>query len=147
MSDFTERRMYKRCTNTICRTGMSPEGTHWVTVDLQDISAGGLNFQSDSVYEVGQKLFFDLQVYYAFSEFNLRFEGEIIYHRKEESGNHYGVKFVNVDNYYQIQLDEIIRTKMNIADKISHCHHAHEEGSYTFILRPRVNRIKRNIML
>lgn len=147
MSDFVERRKFIRCSSTICHAIMTSDEKIWEKIDLRNISAGGLRFESKEVYFEGQKLSFDLLIYNAFSEFNMQFEGEIVHIHQNGENTSYGVRFININKYYQIQLDEIIRSKVNITDSLSHSLHGHEEGTYTFILAPKPKRTKITSML
>ena len=147
MSDFVERRKFIRCSNTICHAIMTSDRKVWKKIELRNISAGGLRFESKEEYLEGQKLNFDLLIYNAFSEFNMQFEGEIAHIHQSGESTSYGVRFININKYCQIQLDEIIRAKVNITDSLSHSLHGHEEGTYTFILAPKPKRSKIPSML
>lgn len=137
MAGFKENRKYKRCSCAVCKVKISENGKTWTEIETCDVSARGLGFQSKTVYKVGSTFKFDLFVYNAFSEFNFKFDGKIVHCRKNGETFKYGVEFIGADKGSLIQLDEIIRTEVSIADKVSNSHHAYEEGTYTFMLRPK----------
>ncbi len=136
MDYLTERRKYQRCSSTICKTLLSLDKKDWEGIELCDISAGGLKFSSKKEIDIGMHLNLDISLYNALSEFNLQFEGRIIREEKSEDKNIYAVKFENVNKYNQIQLDEVIKSKIVVA-KSNQPQPDYEDGIYTFLLIPR----------
>ncbi len=128
-----ESRKYQRCSNLVCKTQMSIDEKRWVDFEISDISAGGLKFISSNVFEKSVPLSFILNVFNMLSEFNLKFEGQITRVEMTKGKYEYAVRFSNIDKYTQIQLDEVIKSKITL-NHISHC--APEDGSYTFLLMP-----------
>lgn len=135
MTNFTERRKYQRCDTTICKVLMSTDRSHWNNLDICDISAGGLRFFSSKSFPENTKLYFDIYVYNMLSEFNLKFEGSIIRSERDKAGCYYAVKFENANKYSQIQLDEIIKSKITVAHPQPPIT---EDGVYTFLFIPRI---------
>jgi c-di-GMP-binding flagellar brake protein YcgR len=139
MDYLTERRKYQRCTSTICKTLLSLDKRIWDGVELYDISAGGLKFFSSRELDLETYLNFDVSLYNMLSEFNLKFEGKIVRKEKNKCRNMYAVKFENTDKYCQIQLDEVIKSKIVVA-KSNQPQPDYEDGVYTFLLIPRLRR-------
>lgn len=110
---FAEWRKFQRCSNLICKVFVSTDEIKWNEVGLCNISAGGIKVSSKEMYELGQHLYFNLYIYNMLSEFIIRVEGEIL--RVEEGAytNSFGIKFVDFDKYHQIQLDEVIRSRIS----------------------------------
>lgn len=137
MNQVSEKRRYQRCTNAVCKIMMSCDKKNWQEVDVCDISAGGLRFTSASDLESENKYYFDISVYNMLSEFSLKFEAALI--RKESNYNEstYAAKFINVNKYNQIQLDEVIESRITVS-KQSSPKPNYEEGVYTFFLIPRM---------
>ncbi|MDP4182500.1 MAG: PilZ domain-containing protein [Bacillota bacterium] len=137
MNQVSEKRKYQRCTNAVCKIMLSCDKKHWEEIDLCDISAGGLKFTAKKDLESNANYYFDISVYNMLSEFNLKFEASMV--RKEVNGNenNYAVKFINVNKYNQIQLDEVIESRIVVA-KQNQPRPNYEEGVYTFFLIPRI---------
>lgn len=142
MAYFTERRIHQRCKNLICKVYMSTNQRRWDEVELCNISAGGLKFSSKHIYEVNAHLYFNLYIYNMLSEFIIRVEGHIIRVEKYGGGYDYGVSFFNFNRYQQIQLDELIRSR--IMENSSEHPPAFREEIYTFILMPDIERPRRS---
>jgi len=134
MDLFAERRKYQRCCQTICKALMSVDGIRWNDIELCDISAGGLSYKSKNKYEMNTDIRFNLIVHKAMSEFNLMFEGRIISSNDKNDITKYAVKFHNTNKYTQVQLDEIIKSKISIINCPSI---TIEGGEYTFLLTPK----------
>jgi hypothetical protein len=130
MDMFAERRKYQRCTKTICKALMSTDGIRWNNVELCDISAGGLRFSSKDKFDNNTHLKFDLNVYNALSEFNMKVEGNVLNSTLSKDKAEYVVKFDNINKYTQVQLDEIIKSKVTINNTESL---APDDGTYTFM--------------
>jgi hypothetical protein len=69
------------------------------------------------------------------SEFNLKFEGQITRIEIDKGKRDYAVMFYNINKHSQIQLDEVIKSRVTL---VNHIHSAPEDGSYTFLLMPRM---------
>jgi len=109
---------------------------------VEDISAGGIRFTSKEDLS-NKELFFDVSIHNLLSEFNLKFEGIVV--RKDEVQNDvYAVKFTNINKYNQIQLDEVIESKISVAkynQPRSNC----DDGIYTFYFIPKFKPRRVNI--
>ena len=134
MTYFIERRKYQRCASAMCKTLMSMDGLRWSEIDVQDISAGGLRFASRSDYELNTRLYLNICVFNLLSEFNMRFDGRLIRKERDKDVYVYSVKFINVNKYHQIQLDELIRSKISVKTNS----HASDDGMYAFLFMPRI---------
>ena len=122
---------------------MSTDGARWNNVELSDISAGGLRFSSKDKFESNDHLKFDLNVYIALSEFNIKVEGNVLNSTLSKDKAEYTVKFDNINKYTQVQLDEIIKSKVTINNTVSL---APDDGIYTFMFMPRRTTSIRNKM-
>lgn len=138
MDYLSERRRYQRCSNTVCKTLLSLDKNRWEGIELCDISAGGLKFISSKDFDCEEHLNFNISLYNMLSEFNLRFEAAIVRKETSEGKNVYAAKFINVNKYNQIQLDEVIKSKIVVA-KSNIPQPDYEEGVYTFFL---INRVR-----
>ena len=144
MPIHAERRKYQRCDSIICKAQMSIDEKRWVISELVDLSAGGLSFaSSNSSFNEGCKVYFNLYVYNMLSEFNIKLEGSIIRIDRNNSKRLYSVKFENINKYQQVQLDELVKSKITICDR--HNGRVFEEEHSIFLfpkLSPRTNRIR-----
>lgn len=143
MTYFSERRSYPRCDNLVCKILMSTDGIRWEEVELCDISAGGLKFITESSHEVGASLRFNLYIYNMLSEFNMKMEGKIVRIDRSRGKNAYAVKFVNFNKYHQIQLDELIRSRITVSSDPIPVYN--DEETYTFIIMPDVRKARRKM--
>jgi len=136
MSRVLERRRYRRYGNAVCKVMMSEDNKNWQEIDVHDISAGGLKFTSTEDLGSENSYYFDIVVYNMLSEFNMKFEGVLI--REEENCNKktFAARFINVNKYNQIQLDEVMESRITVS-KQTQLTPNHEEGVYTFYLIPR----------
>lgn len=139
-----ERRKYQRCHSVICKAQMSLDEKHWVNTDFIDLSAGGLSFASDDArLKEGTRIFFNLYVYNMLSEFNIKMEGSIIRVDNRKAKGIYSVKFENINKYHQIQLDELVKSKVSLYN-IKHEPVYQEEYSTLLFpgIKPKTNKIK-----
>ena len=134
MSYLAERRKYQRCDNIVCKALMSVDETRWENVDLRDISAGGLSFYSNCKFDEKAKVFFNLYVYNMLSEFNIKLEGRVIRIDRNRGRNAYAVKYENINKYQQVQLDELVKSKVTVRNALEHVVH---EEEYSIFLFPR----------
>ncbi len=142
VSQVLERRRYRRYGNAICKVVMSEDNKNWQEIDVIDISAGGIKFTCAEDLEDRKSYYFDIAIYNMLSEFNMKFEGVIV--RREESGigKIYAVKYINVNRHNQIQLDEVMESRITLSKQMQHAPN-HEEGVYTFFLIPRTKTRRR----
>jgi len=132
MADFSESREYKRWYSPRCKALVSEDGTIWVHCDVSDISAGGLRFNGGKCFAIGQNIYFKLTIYSSCSEFTMSLKAQVV-HSKELF---YGVKFLNILNNQQIQLDEIISAAIGKTQENMNHYHKFEDGIYTFCFIP-----------
>ena len=144
MSYLAERRKYQRCDSVVCKALMSLDGIRWETVELYDLSAGGLCFYSNCIFNENGKLYFNLYVYNMLSEFNIMLEGSILRAERSKGRNIYAVKFENINKYHQVQLDELIKSKVTVRNAQEHVVH---EEDYSIFLFPRFRQKTRKIKI
>jgi hypothetical protein len=125
----------------VCKTLLSLDKKNWEGIELCDISAGGLKFVSGMDFHCEEHLNFNISLYNLLSEFNLHFQAAIVRKEISEGKNIYAAKFINVNKYSQIQLDEIIKSKIVVANS-NMPRPDYEEGIYTFFLLNRVRHRK-----
>ncbi len=123
---------------------MSADEKHWVNSEIVDLSAGGLSFaSSNATLNENHRVFFNLYVYNMLSEFNIRVEGRIIRIDRSKEKRLYAVKFENFNKYQQVQLDELIKSKITLCDKKSEPMFEEEYSIFVFPkFRPRMHRIR-----
>lgn len=134
MSYSAERRKYQRCDSMICKALMSKDECRWDNIELSDISAGGLSFYSNCAFDDKTRLFFNLYVYNMLSEFNIKLEGHIIRVDRNRGKNVYAITFDNINKYQQVQLDELVKSRVTVRN--AHEHVIHEE-EYSIFLFPK----------
>ncbi len=140
-----ERRKYQRCHSVICKAQMSADEKHWTNSELVDLSAGGLSFaSSNATFNENGKVFFNLYVYNMLSEFNIKLEGRIIRIDRSNSKRLYSVKFDNINKYQQVQLDELVKSKISLCDKKNEPVY---EEEYSIFLFPRFKQRTHRIRL
>lgn len=140
MDGIAEHRKYQRCSGVVCKAKISTDNKKsWSEAELWDVSAGGLSFRTKTPIEVNSKIYFNISIYNMLSEFNMNLEGTVL----REKDNVYAVIFENLDKYSQVQLDELIKSKVTIKNQSQPIFD--EDGVYSFIFiqryRPR-GRIK-----
>lgn len=143
MPYLAERRKYQRCDCLICKAMMSTDEMRWENAELNDVSAGGLSFVSDAAFSEGSKVFFNLYVYNMLSEFNIKLEGRIIRIDSSKIKKVYSVKFENINKYQQVQLDELVKSKITVRNL--HQEKVFEEEYSIFLFprfRPRTRRVR-----
>lgn len=134
MANIPEQRGYQRCTSIICKVHVSSDRRQWSDVGLCDVSAGGLKFTSSKSFEKDVQLYFDLSVYNMLSEFNMKFDGKIIRESNDDGMHTYSIEFDKPDKYTQIQLDELIKSKVTLKDSLQP---NSDDGIYTFLFLPK----------
>lgn len=135
MTYFAERRKYQRCENPTCKTLISIDRACWKEVEVCDISAGGLKFTSSSNFELNKPICFNVTMYNMLSEFNMSLEGHIVRAEAGKNTQMYSIKLENLNKYVQVQLDEIIKSKVTVKNAV---HPVSEDGTYTFLFIPRI---------
>lgn len=134
MEDFTERRKYQRCDNVVCETTVNVDGDQWIVAELCDISAAGLRFASEHVFNIEDKLLVHLVVYNMLSEFKIKVSGSVIRIDHECGKSIYVIKYKDINKHTLVLLDELVRS--GLLFKNSHEHLLNEE-QYSLLLLPR----------
>lgn len=114
MANLPERRKYKRCDTLVSKALVSTNKKKWESIELRDLSAGGLLFSSQRTFNENNMLYFDLSVYNMLSEFNGIFEGSIVRVDRDNENFIYAILFENIDEFKQVQLDELVKSKITI---------------------------------
>lgn len=145
MSYLAERRKYQRCDSLVCKALISTNEVRWENIDLCDISAGGLLFTSNYNFSDNSKLYLNLYVYNMLSEFIIKLEGKIIRVDRSKGKNIYAIKFETLNKYQQVQLDELVKSKVTVKNAHEHSASTSEE-EYSMLLlprlRPRMHRLR-----
>lgn len=135
MVPFAERRKYQRSTNVLCKVMFSKDEEHWNTIEVGDISAGGLSFFSYRPFEPNTQLYFDVCIYSMLSEFKFKLQGRVKTKRVTKNGFKYGIVFEELGKYKKIQLDELVKASCSVSTTERY---GTEDGDYTFLLMPKV---------
>ena len=145
MAYQAEQRKYQRCNSIICKALMSTDSMRWENMDVVDISAGGLRFTSCKNFNLQSELCFNIYVYNMLAEFNLRLDGRIVRIDRNRDNTTYAVKFINVNKYYQVQLDELIKSKITVVSTPQAA--PHDDEICTLLLIPRLKPEKMRIRM
>ena len=103
------RRAYKRDPDFCSDAKVSLDGDIWHSAEVYDISAGGLKFLTNVLFDIGEDLWFDLEVpeFLAQRE-EIKVKGTICRQSDEDGKFLYGVAFSQISPDLQIHLDENI---------------------------------------
>ena len=112
MPNFAERRKYQRCHSLVGKSLASNDENCWQNIGIDDISASGLSFTSVMPFDASRPIYLNIYIYNMLSEFNMRLEGRIIRAYAGENRFYYGVRLENINKHQQVQLDELVRTKV-----------------------------------
>ncbi|MCL2019030.1 MAG: PilZ domain-containing protein [Oscillospiraceae bacterium] len=106
----TDRRAYVRDTLYRSKIKISLDGDIWHDAWVFDISAGGLKFVTNIMFEIGVDLWFDLNIPEFLSKKQMKVQGTI----SRQEGNDekgmfiYGVGFKNLSKEVRIGIDESV---------------------------------------
>lgn len=114
MNGFAEQRMYQRIDNLIYEVSVSKGNEEWLNTEPRDISAVGLRFASESEFQINDIISINLVFYNMLSPFHLTLKGTVIRIDNEGSRPIYVIKFIEVDNKMQVQLDELVRQALTV---------------------------------
>ncbi|MCL2693834.1 MAG: PilZ domain-containing protein [Oscillospiraceae bacterium] len=108
-----DRRVYKRDGNFTSDAKVSLDGVVWHDASVFDISAGGLKFVTNIIFDVGEDLWFNLELHETFlSSDSTKLKGTIRRHEDDQDGKFvYGVSFKDLCKKIQIGIDENIMFK------------------------------------
>ena len=111
-NDFRDRRATQRTNMWNVVAKVSTDRWHWISVIIPNISAGGLMFATDKHFDLGDRLWFELEidpVLPSIEQFNFKVQCEIKNKREMEGGiNGYGVIFCDISNANCAQLKDLI---------------------------------------
>ena len=105
----TNRRAYKRDLDFCSDAKVSLDGETWHDAQVFDISAGGLKFLTNILFDIGEDLWFDLEIPEFLSKHQeIKLKGTICRQTNEDDKFMYGVAFSDITPELQISLDENI---------------------------------------
>lgn len=108
-----DNREYQRGEHLNCTVKVSVDGKHYKPGEVSDISSGGLALISTDKYNVGDKLFFELNIESFFSEFLVMTEGKIMRRTDLPEYFLYGIKFVGLSEDMKIRIDmNVVKDRM-----------------------------------
>ena len=107
--ESTNRRAYKRDDHFRSEARVSLDGEVWHNGVVYDISAGGLKFMTNIIFDVGEHLWFDLAIPEFLSKHEIKLQGIIRRQEPDEDNRFvYGVSFKDLSADVQISIDENI---------------------------------------
>jgi len=106
----TDRRAYKRDICHRSKIKVSMDGNRWDTAEVFDISAGGLKIVTNIMFDIGEDLWFDLDMHEFLTDRKIKIKGTI---RRQETDDQegkfvYGVSFKDLTEEVRIGIDENI---------------------------------------
>ncbi|MCL2580483.1 MAG: PilZ domain-containing protein [Oscillospiraceae bacterium] len=120
MENYQVQRAYVRTDNWAISAKAASEknAEKWSVVKVTEISAGGLLFHTDTPYNIGDHLWFQLHINPMIPrifEFEMLVRGEIK-NRREHQNNiqNYGVQFTMISDGDRMKLDELIMRTVSI---------------------------------
>ena len=105
MQDVRNRRTYQRSEGFHCEARVSRDKAQWKEVTICDLSGDGLRFQSDEQFDVGDVLWFDLNVTGFLT--GLEFVAKGVIRHKDK--NNFGTSFEDLNPNLKIHIDEAMR--------------------------------------
>ncbi|MCL2109331.1 MAG: PilZ domain-containing protein [Oscillospiraceae bacterium] len=107
---ITNRRAYKRDPNFCTEAKVSLDGEIWHSAQIFDISASGLKFLTNVLFDIGEDLWFDLEIpEFLHRHEEIKIKGTICRQENEDGGKFvYGVAFSQISHDLKIQIDENI---------------------------------------
>jgi len=107
--DRTNRRAYKRDPDFCSDAKVSLDGDIWHDAQVFDISAGGLKFLTNVLFDIGEEIWFDLEIPEFLSKREeIKVKGSVCRQDNEDGKFLYGVAFSHISPDLQIHLDENI---------------------------------------
>jgi len=108
----SNRRAYKRDIN-FCNDGkVSLDGVIWHDAMVFDISAGGMKFITNILFDIDDALWFELEVPDFLSKHEMVVKGKIRRQEDDEQGKFvYGVSFEDMTESMKVSIDENIMFK------------------------------------
>jgi Tfp pilus assembly protein PilZ len=106
------RRAYKRDINFCNDAKVSLDGNIWHDAMVFDISAGGVKFITNIIFDIGDDLWFELEVPDFLSKHEMIVKGKIRRQENDEMGKFvYGVSFEEMTDAMKVSIDENIMFK------------------------------------
>ena len=105
MQSGKERRTYQRSEDFQCEARVSRDKTQWRNAVVCDLSGEGLRFQTDEQFDIGDVLWFDLNVTGFLT--NLKFIAKGVIRHKDK--NTLGASFEDLNHDLKIHIDEAVR--------------------------------------
>jgi hypothetical protein len=113
MEQVFSKRGYVRTDHFAVEAQTSEDGKDWHSVNVPNIAAGGLLFETDYVHQQGDALWFNLRIdprIVIVIPISVKARGVINSDRGVHGGKHvYAVEFVEISSDDQIRLDELVR--------------------------------------
>lgn len=106
------RRAYKRDINFCNDAKVSLDGTIWHDATVFDISAGGVKFLTNILFDIDDDLWFELEVPEFLDKQEMIVKGKIRRQEDDELGKFvYGVSFEDMTESMRVSIDESISFK------------------------------------
>ena len=112
-----DKRNYKRDEYFFSDVKISLDGDVWHDAKVFDISANGLKFQSNIMFDSGDDLWFNLSIPEFLSKREMKIKGRIRRKDQEDNMYIYGVSFEDLSPDIQIGIDENIMLRNRISKK------------------------------
>ncbi|MCL2696779.1 MAG: PilZ domain-containing protein [Oscillospiraceae bacterium] len=115
----TNRRAYKRDICHRSKVKVSMDGNRWDNAEVFDISAGGLKIVTNIMFDIGENLWFNLDMPEFLTDRQIKIEGTI---RRQETDDEegmfvYGVSFKDLSESVRIGIDENILFRERVQKK------------------------------
>jgi len=109
MDLMSSKRKFFRTDKFTVHARVSRDEKRWSRIEVSDISTGGLLFKSKKTFEIGESVWFDLEIqpimFVSHTTMKLKTQGEVLGGR---AGEEYAAKFVKLPSSEQTELGIII---------------------------------------
>ena len=105
MQDSKHHRVYQRSDGFHCDAQVSRDKEQWRDIEVCDLSSEGLKFQTDEQFNVGDAVWFDMNVTGFLTSFEFIAEGVI----RNKDKNTFGASFEGLNHDLKIHIDEAAR--------------------------------------
>ena len=105
MQNGEERRAYRRSEGFQCKARVSRDRAEWHRAVVCDLSCEGLKFQTDEQFDIGDVLWFELNVTGFLTSLDFIAKGVI----RHKDKNAFGASFKDLDPDFKIHIDEAMR--------------------------------------
>ena len=110
-----EQRNYARGGHFNGTASVSADGETWCRADIEDVSSGGLKLRSETAYNEGDVLWFDIVLQGFLSEFEVKAKGQVCHRQPFADKYIYGIAFMGLSREKQIQIDLNVQNDRPIA--------------------------------